>query len=154
MRNLLLGLQSPLPQADQSIADATKMQWQPRDHITPKLVSISLRRLFLQDFLQFAFLIHLGQDVGAADKLTIDIKLRDGRPVGKFLYALPDIRIFEHIDRIEVRDAARAQYADDIGGKTALWKVGRTFHVQHDPVFADLLFDNILNAHAFSLLPD
>src|SRR3990172_11706592 len=154
MRNLLLGLQSPLPQADQSIADATKMQWQPRDHITPKLVSISLRRLFLQDFLQFAFLIHLGEDVGAADKLTIDIKLRDGRPVGEFFYALPDIRIFEHIDRIEVPDAARTKNADNIDGKSALRKVGRAFHVQRDPVLADLVFDSILNAHAFSLLPD
>ena len=44
-----------------------------------------LDALGLESFLQFSCLEHLTYDVAAADKLALDVKLRDRRPIGNFL---------------------------------------------------------------------
>ena len=45
----------------------------------------------LQERHQFLLLEHLAHDIGAADELTLHIKLGDGRPVGESLDALADL---------------------------------------------------------------
>ena len=41
--------------------------------------------LGLESFLQLTRLEHFTNDIAAADELALDVKLRNGRPVGKFL---------------------------------------------------------------------
>src|SRR6187551_1164775 len=53
------------------------------------------------ELLQLAALEHFHHDVGAANELAVDVQLRDRRPVAVRLDALPDVRILEHVDRLE-----------------------------------------------------
>src|SRR5262245_22432408 len=108
---------------------------------------------FLEQLLQLAAAIHLGHDVRAADEFAVDVELRDGRPVGVLLDALPDVGVFQHVDGEDLARATGAQDPDRVRGKTALGKVGRAFHVEHDPVSGNLLLYNILNTDGFYLYP-
>ena len=48
-------------------------------------------RLLREQLLQLARLVHLAQDVAAADEFAVDVELRNRRPVGVFLDALADL---------------------------------------------------------------
>lgn len=102
--------------------------------------------LCAQDLHQFATLIHLHHDVGAADEFALDVKLGNGRPVAVFLDALANLLIFQNIhgfDRLGI-DATCFQNLDGAAGKPALWKAGVTFHEQQDVVALDELVDALL----------
>src|SRR5699024_4660011 len=78
----------------------------------------------LQHGLELAGLEQIDDDVRTTDQFTIDIKLRDGRPVGVVLDALAvDFLVFEHIDGLEL-DAAGLECFRAACRKTALREVG------------------------------
>ena len=90
-----------------------------------------------EELLQLARLVHLLQDVAAADEFAVDVELRNRRPVRVFLDALPDFRVLQHVDRVIVgrrRSACRISHRGR--RKAALRKLRRALHVQHDPVAA------------------
>ena len=63
-------------------------------HITP-LCLYAKRPIYFglsgQQLLEFTALVHLRHDVRTPDEFTLDVELRDGRPLGVFLDALADI---------------------------------------------------------------
>ena len=68
-----------------------------------------LKALTLNQLLQLATLKHLGHDVRATDKLTMDIELGDGWPVGVLLDALTNALIIKDIDGMQIVGAASPQ---------------------------------------------
>ena len=56
------------------------------------------RRSRPRALLELARLVHLGDDVAAADELAVDEQLRDRRPVGQRRELLADPRVGEHVD--------------------------------------------------------
>src|SRR5207302_7658596 len=92
---------------------------------------------FLEEAFQLALLEHLFDDVAAADELAFDIELRNGRPVGEFLDALADFRVFQNIHRLEL-DAELRQHLHNGRGEAALRKYGRALHVKQHVIFADV----------------
>ena len=74
--------------------------------------------------------------VGAADKLALDVKLRDGRPVGVILDALAQLVAFENVGAAEF-DAEILQNLYDLAGEAALRKVRGALHEQEDVVGLD-----------------
>src|SRR5689334_14551765 len=80
--------------------------------------------LVLERLLQFAGLKHLADDVAAADELALDVKLRDGRPVGIFLDALPQLGRLQNVQAF-VRNAEMVEDLHDLPGKSALRKLRR-----------------------------
>ena len=63
---------------------------------------------------KFARFEHFHHDVRPADEFTLHIKLRDRRPVGIVLDALPDLLVGEHVD-VAIGDAHEVQHAGQIG---------------------------------------
>src|SRR5439155_9031280 len=91
----------------------------------------------------FAGLEHLADDVAAADELALDVKLRDRRPVRKFLDPLAHRRVGEDVDAFEL-DAEMAEDLDHGRRKAALRENRRALHEEYDRCLADLLADAIL----------
>src|SRR5690606_12937594 len=58
--------------------------------------------LLVEERLQFTGLEHLADDIASADELTLDIELWNGRPVGIFLDALPELVRSQDIDALVV----------------------------------------------------
>src|SRR3546814_3819100 len=56
------------------------------------------RRDAVHQRVQFARFPHLHHNIAAADEFALHIELRDRRPVGKFLDALADFHVLQHID--------------------------------------------------------
>ena len=52
---------------------------------------------------ELAGLVHLGDDVAAADELAVDEELRDGRPVRQRRQLLADARVGQDVDGRERR---------------------------------------------------
>src|SRR5205823_7457921 len=77
--------------------------------------------LLFEDLLQLAGLVHLAYDVAAADELTLDIELRDRRPVREFLDPLTDPRVGKDVDTFEL-DPDVAQDLYHRRGEAALRK--------------------------------
>ena len=61
-----------------------------------------LNELTLNQLLKLATLKHLGHDVRAADKLTMDIELGNGWPIGVLLDALTNAFIIKDIDGVQI----------------------------------------------------
>ena len=61
-----------------------------------------LNELTLNQLLEFATLKHFGHDVRAADKLTMDIELGDGWPVGLLPDTLANAFIIKNIDGMQI----------------------------------------------------
>ena len=80
----------------------------------------------VEEGLQLAGLEHLADDVAAADELALDVKLRDGRPVGVFLDALAQLGRGQHVDALVV-DAEIVEDLHDLAGEAALRKAGVPF---------------------------
>ncbi len=57
---------------------------------------------FFQKAFQFALLEHLFDDVAATDEFTLDVKLRNGRPIREFLDPLTDFRVLQNVNRLEL----------------------------------------------------
>src|SRR5712675_2028126 len=105
-----------------------------------------------QEFREFARLIHLADNIAAADKFAFDIELRHRRPIRERLYPLAQRRIAEHVNTLEL-DAQMAQHLDHQAGKTALRKDRRALHKQHDVVLANLALDALLYRFVHHLSP-
>ena len=74
------------------------------------LVSWASRtKLTLNQLLEFATLKHLGHDVRAADKFTVDVELGNGWPVGVLLDALTNAFIVKNIDGMQIVGATSPQ---------------------------------------------
>src|SRR5690606_2264951 len=69
-------------------------------------------------------------DVAAAYEFALYIELRNGRPVGEFLDALPQFGRIEHVDALVVGSDV-VENLHDLAGKTALREAGRPLHEQH-----------------------
>ena len=76
------------------------------------------RRLDAERLGQLARLVHLGDDVAAADQLAADEELRDRRPVRQRGQLLADPRVGQDVDRRE-RRAERLEGRDGAGGEAA-----------------------------------
>ena len=98
---------------------------------------------------QLAVLEHLAQNVGAADEFAFDEQLRNGRPVGEIFDALTRFGIDQNIDRDDFFDlnAAAFEDFDREGGKAALRKLRRAFHIENDRVVRDLLENFAFRVH-------
>lgn len=55
-------------------------------------------------FLQFARFVHFTDDIAAANKLALNVELRNGRPVGKLLDAFAHFRVGQHVAIVWVRN--------------------------------------------------
>src|SRR5690606_33075191 len=109
------------------------------------------QRLLRNHLLQLARLVHLGEDVGAADELASDVQLRDRRPVRVVLDALAHFVVVEHVDRDEALHAAGLQDLDGASGESALRELRRALHEQDDRVLGDGLLDERSGVHGTSV---
>src|SRR5260221_3124490 len=100
--------------------------------------------LGLQQFLQLTSLIHLTNDIAAADELTLHIELGNGRPVGVFLDALTQAGVGQDINALEL-DADLAEDLDDGGREPALREDRRALHVKDDVVAGNIITDAVEN---------
>ena len=92
------------------------------------------------------------RDVAAADEFPFDVNLRDGRPVGVLLDAVPDIVIFQHIDRVEW-DSVALQDLNNLRGKSAHWLFRCALHKDGHRVGFNFFFDALhygLFGHGFT----
>src|SRR3954451_20499464 len=99
-------------------------------------------RLDAERLVQLAGLVHLGDDVAAADQLALDEELRDRRPVRQRRQLLPDPRVGQDVDGGE-RRAGRLQRLDRAHGEAARRHLGRALHEEDDLVVADRLGDRV-----------
>src|SRR5512146_2893828 len=105
--------------------------------------------LLFQGLLQFAGLEHLAHDVATSDKLTLHVKLRNRRPVGISLDAVPDVVRFQHVDTF-VTDAEMVEDLDDLPRKSAHRKLRRALHEEHHVVALHFIVDELLDTHGIS----
>src|SRR5580658_874356 len=96
--------------------------------------------LFVEQAFEFARLIHLADDIGTTDEFAPDIELRNRRPVGELLDALPDGGVGQHVDALELH-AEMAQHLHGHGREAALREDRRALHVEYDRVGADFVLD-------------
>ncbi len=101
-----------------------------------------------EQLLQFAGLEHLADDIAAADELALDVKLRNGRPVRIGLDAVTQVGGFKNVQAL-VADPDVIEDLDHLAGKTALRKLRRALHEQHDVVRLHFIVDELLDAHIF-----
>src|SRR3546814_12371486 len=97
--------------------DGATAEWAGR--APPSGVVADLDAIALQQLDQFAALVHLADDVAAADELALHIELRDGRPGAEFLDALTQRLILKDIDALEAH-AEVAQHLHDGRREAAL----------------------------------
>src|SRR3546814_16719984 len=97
--------------------DGATAEWAGR--APPSGVVADLDAIALQQLDQFAALVHLADDVAAADELAPHIELRDGRPGAEFLDALTQRLILKDIDALE-EHAEVAQHLHDGRREAAL----------------------------------
>src|SRR6202042_851745 len=86
-----------------------------------------------EQLLQFTGLEHFADDVATAAEFALDVKLRNGRPVRIGLDAVAQVGGFKNVQAL-VADADVIEDLDHLSGKTALRKLRRTLHEQHDVV--------------------
>src|SRR5579859_1442012 len=99
-----------------------------------------LDALFGEQRLQLARLEHLHHDVAAADELALDVELRDGGPLRELLDALAQLRILQHVRRLE----RHAQVGEDLHHarrEPALREHRGALHVEHYRRLTDLALD-------------
>ena len=110
--------------------------------------------LVLEHFLQFASLEHFFDDVGAADKFTLDVELGNGWPIRKGLDAVTDAHIFEHIDVFEI-DAEMIKNLHAQARKSTLWCLVLAFHEQYHIIGCEGFSYPVMNflfAHVISFV--
>src|SRR4051794_13233969 len=103
---------------------------------------------------QLAGLVHLGDDVAAADELAVHEQLRDRRPVRDRRELLADARVGQDVER-RVAHAERVQRARRPHREAARGLLGRALHEEHHLVLVDRVLQEVadlLVRHAL-LLP-
>src|SRR5712671_950465 len=110
---------------------------------------------FDEKLLQLTDLEHFAHDVASADECSLDVELRDRGPVGEDLDAIPQFGRVVHIER-PVRDPDVFENLDQLTRKSALWKLRRAFHEEHDVVRPYFVLDELFDAHDLisSLCPE
>src|SRR5262249_47230368 len=98
--------------------------------------------LAVQEGAQLAGVVHLADDVAAADELALDVELRNRRPLREVLDALAQGGVGQHVDALEL-DAELAQHLNHGRGESALREYRRALHVEDDVVLRDVLLDAI-----------
>ncbi|KAG0921226.1 hypothetical protein G6F31_020413 [Rhizopus arrhizus] len=106
----------------------------------------SLGRLF-DDALELAGLEQLQDDVAAADQLTIDEQLREGRQIGEAWKVGADLGLFQHVDGAQGDGAGRHQCRDGAAGEAAHRVLRGALHEQHERVTIDLGLDLLHHRH-------
>src|SRR3954465_5951863 len=104
-----------------------------------------------KQLLQFAGLEHLADDVAAADELALDVELRNRRPVRIGLDAVAQLGRFKHVEAL-VADPDVVEDLHHLAGKTALRKLRRSLHEQHDVLRLHFVVDELLDVHLDFLL--
>jgi len=104
-----------------------------------------------KELLQFAGLEHLADDVAAADEFALDVELRNGRPIGVGLDAVPQVGGLKDIEPL-VADADVIENLHHLPGEAALRKLRRSLHEQHDVVRLHFVVNELLDAHIRFLL--
>lgn len=97
----------------------------------------------LQEFLQAAVLMHFLHNVAPADKLLLDVDLRDGGPIGVLLYRGPNQLIRQHIHVFELLPV-RVHQHDDEATEATLGLLLCALHEDHDVVLLDPLRERLL----------
>src|SRR6267142_3140041 len=115
-------------------------------------MGLSVRRLkdgksfFDKKLLKLTGLEHFAHDVASADEFALDVELRDRRPVGVDLDAIPQFGRVVHIERL-VSDPDIFENLDQLTRKPTLWKLRRAFHEEHDVVRPYFVLDELFDAH-------
>src|SRR5258706_4182968 len=93
---------------------------------TPNKICLSVRGLkdgksfFDEKLLKLTGLEHFAHDVASADEFALDVELRDRRPVGVDLDAIPQFGRVVHIERL-VSDPDIFENLDQLTRKPTLW---------------------------------
>ncbi len=129
------------------VAQARRLA-EPPSHKCKPLAGGLLNRHALvgEQLLQFARLEHLADDVAAADELTLHVKLGNGRPVRIDLDAVAQFAGLENVQAL-VGDADVIENLDHLARESALRKLRRALHEQHDVVGLHFIVDELFDAH-------
>ena len=122
-----------------------------RGEAQAEAAALTVTPLSAKKLLQLAGLEHLADDVAAADELALDVKLRNGRPVRIGLDAVAQLGGFQNVQAL-VADPDVIEDLHHLTGKTALRKLRRPLHEQHDVVRLHFIVDELLDAHIRVLL--
>src|SRR5690242_10098123 len=131
-----------------------RQRWCRRRRLLDRLAV--LRRLDAERLLQLAGLVHLHDDVAAADELAVDEQLRDRRPVGKCRELLPNPRIREDVHRGKGLPK-RLQSGDRPCRETTGRLVGVALHEENHWVLVDCALNRVAHrviAHVLSSLSE
>src|SRR5262249_40422060 len=86
-------------------------------------------------------------DVAAADEFALNVKLRDGRPLGIGLDALTQLVVLEHVKTL-IGHAKIIEDLHDLAGEAAHRKLRRALHEQHHLVSLDRAVDELIDRHS------
>src|SRR5829696_4715720 len=100
------------------------------------------RRLDAHHLGELAGLVHLGDDVAAADQLALHEQLGDRRPVGDRRQLLADARVGQDVDG-RVLGAERLERSRRARGEAAHGPLGRALHEEDDLVVTDGALDGV-----------
>src|SRR5712672_655995 len=100
------------------------------------------KSFFDEKLLQLTGLEHFAHDVASADEFALDVELRDRGPVGVDLDAIPQFGRVVHIERL-VSDPDVFENLDQLTRKSALRKLRRAFHEEHDVVRPYFVLDEL-----------
>src|SRR5215471_13896621 len=94
---------SGVPQAPRRFDRMSLVSCTERPHFVPHSLSglrafLYGQALFLKQVLQLTRLEHLADDIAAADEFSLNVELRDGRPVGIRLDAVAHVVVFEDVE--------------------------------------------------------
>src|SRR6266850_2822969 len=104
------------------------------------------KSFFDEKLLQLTGLEHFAHNVASADEFALDVELRDRGPVGVDLDSIPQCGRVVHIERL-VSDPDVFEDLDQMTRKSALWKLRRAFHEEHDVVRPYFVLDELFDAH-------
>lgn len=103
------------------------------------LLLVALLRLdqdlvLVKQLRQVSILVHGHQDVASANKLLVQVQLRDGGPVRVLLDSLAQLRVLQDVEGGELFGAYAldAEDLDDGAGEAALGRFGGSLHEEHD----------------------
>src|SRR6267142_1812473 len=104
------------------------------------------KSFFDEKLLQLTGLEHFAHDVASADEFALDVELRDRGPVGVDLDSIPQCGRVVHIERL-VSDPDVFEDLDQMTRKSALWKLWRALHEEHDVVRPYFILNELFDAH-------
>src|SRR4051794_23287108 len=105
---------------------------------------LNVDALGAEQFLKFAGLVHLPDDIAATQEFALDVELRNGRPTAELLDTLAQARVGEHVDALEL-DAQMGQHLHHGGREAALREHRRPLHVEDDVVGLDVALDPLFH---------